>query len=55
MNGIQGNLNALGTGKISKLLWDYSLPAVVGMLVMSLYNVIDRVFIGQGVGPAAIA
>ena len=55
MNGIQGNLNALGTGKISKLLWYYSLPAVVGMLVMSLYNVIDRVFIGQGVGPAAIA
>lgn len=34
MKSIQGNLNALGTGKISRLLWDYSLPAVVGMLVM---------------------
>lgn len=52
---IQGNLNVLATGKISRLLWDYSLPAVVGMLVMSLYNVVDRIFIGQGVGPEAIA
>ncbi|WP_438589128.1 MATE family efflux transporter [Duncaniella dubosii] len=40
---------------IGKLLWKYSLPAVVGMLVMSLYNVIDRIFIGQWVGPEAIA
>lgn len=40
---------------VGKLLWKYSLPAVVGMLVMSLYNVVDRIFIGQGVGPEAIA
>lgn len=52
---VQGNLEVLATGKIGRLLWDYSLPAVVGMLVMSLYNVIDRIFIGQGVGPEAIA
>ncbi len=51
----QGNLHLLATGKISRLLWDYSIPAVVGMLVMSLYNVIDRIFIGQGVGTEAIA
>lgn len=49
------DLNLLATGKIGRLLWDYSLPSVVGMLVMSLYNVIDRIFIGQGVGPDAIA
>lgn len=49
-----GDINKLGTGKIGRLLWDYSIPAVVGMLVMSLYNVIDRIFIGQGVGPEAI-
>lgn len=55
MAHIQGDIHQLGTGKISRLLWDYSLPAVVGMLVMSLYNVIDRIFIGQGVGPEAIA
>lgn len=53
--GVQGNLDALATGKIGRLLWDYSIPAVVGMLVMSLYNVIDRIFIGQGVGTDAIA
>lgn len=48
-------LNELATGRIGRLLWRYSLPAVVGTLVMSLYNVIDRIFIGQGVGPDAIA
>lgn len=48
-------LRELATGSIGRLLWQYSLPAVVGMVVMSLYNVIDRIFIGQGVGPEAIA
>ncbi len=53
---LQGNLNRLATGNIGRLLWDYSLPAVVGMLVMSLYNVIDRIFIGHVVdGPDAMA
>ena len=47
-------LNELATQPVGQLLWRYSLPAVVGMLVMSLYNVVDRMFIGQGVGPAAI-
>lgn len=49
------NLNQLETGSIPRLLWKYSLPAVVGMLVVSLYNVVDRIFIGQGVGTEAIA
>ncbi len=49
-----GDVKRLGSGSIGRLLWDYSIPAVVGMLVMSLYNVVDRVFIGQGVGPDAI-
>lgn len=40
---------------VGRLLWRYSLPAIVGILVMSLYNVVDRIFIGQGVGPDAIA
>lgn len=52
---VQGNIQELATGKIGRLLWNYSLPAVVGTLVMSLYNVIDRIFIGQGVGTEAIA
>lgn len=41
--------------KIGRLLLDYSLPAIVGMLVASLYNIVDRVFIGQGVGSMAIS
>lgn len=48
-------LRQLATEPVGRLLWRYSLPAVVGMLVISLYNVIDRIFIGQGVGPDAIA
>ena len=45
----------LATRPVGRLLWEYSLPAVVGMLVMALYNVVDRIFIGQWVGPDAIA
>ncbi len=45
----------LETRPIGKLLMQYSIPAVVGIMVMSLYNVIGRIFIGQGVGPDAIA
>ena len=48
-------LNELANAPVGKLLWRYSLPAIVGMVVMSIYNVIDRIFIGQGVGPEAIA
>ncbi len=51
----QGNLQQLATGSLGRLLWNYSIPAVVGMLVMSLYNVVDRIFIGQGAGAEAIA
>ncbi|MDR0953810.1 MAG: MATE family efflux transporter [Rikenellaceae bacterium] len=45
----------LGQQPIGKLLLKYSIPAVVGMVVVSLYNIIDRVFIGQGVGAMAIS
>ena len=45
----------LATLPVGKLLWRYSVPAIVGTMVMSLYNVIDRIFIGQGVGPDAIS
>lgn len=49
------NLNILLTKSPGRLLWEYSLPAVTGMLVMALYNIVDRVFVGQVVGPQAIA
>ncbi len=45
----------LGTKPIGKLLAQYALPAIVAMTASSLYNTIDCIFIGQGVGPLAIA
>lgn len=50
-----GDVARLSTERVGRLLWEYALPAVVGMAVMSLYNVIDRIFIGQGIHPNAIA
>lgn len=45
----------LETEKISKLLFKYSLPTIVAMLVNAIYNVVDRIFIGQYVGENALA
>jgi putative MATE family efflux protein len=45
----------LGTQSIKKLLFRMSAPAMVGMLVMALYNVVDTIFIGQAVGTLGIA
>ena len=45
----------LGTKPVGRLLWQYALPAIVAMTASSLYNIIDRAFIGQVVGPEAIA
>ncbi|MBO7133993.1 MAG: MATE family efflux transporter [Bacteroidales bacterium] len=45
----------LETRSIGQLLWIYAIPAVVSQIVASLYNIADRIFIGQGVGPLAIA
>ena len=45
----------LGQKPVGQLLWQYALPAMVAMTASSLYNIIDRAFIGQVVGPEAIA
>lgn len=45
----------LGTKPVGRLLWQYALPAIIAMVAASLYNIIDRAFIGQIVGPEAIA
>lgn len=45
----------LGEEKIVKLLLKFSIPAIIGMLVNALYNVVDRIFIGNGVGSLGIA
>ena len=45
----------LGTEKISRLLKQYALPAIIAQTAASLYNMVDSIFIGQGVGPLAIS
>ncbi len=46
---------ALGTQPVGKLLFQYAMPAIIAMVASSLYNIIDRAFIGQVVGPIAIS
>ena len=45
----------LGTEKIGKLLMQYAIPAIIAMTASSLYNMVDSIFIGHGVGPLAIS
>ena len=42
--------NILGKEKIGKLIKKFSIPCIISMLVNSLYNIVDQIFIGQGVG-----
>lgn len=45
----------LGTERIRKLLVQYAVPAIIAMTASSLYNMVDSIFIGHGVGPLAIS
>ena len=45
----------LETKDIRKLLWAYALPSIVSQIIASVYNICDRVFLGQCVGALAIA
>ena len=42
--------NILGTEKIGKLIRKFSIPCIISLLVNSLYNIVDQIFIGWGVG-----
>jgi len=41
--------------KVSTLLWRFSIPSIVAMLFNALYNIVDRIYVGQGVGSLGIA
>ena len=45
----------LGTKPVGSLLLQYAMPAIIAMTASSLYNMVDSIFIGQGVGPMAIS
>ncbi len=49
------SLSNLGTEKISSLIYKYSLPAIIAMLVNAVYGIVDRIFIGHFVGENALA
>ena len=51
----KGNAMELGTQPVGKLLMQYAIPAIIAMTASSLYNIVDSIFIGQGVGPLAIS
>lgn len=54
MNRENERRKLLGEEPIGKLLVKFSLPAITGMIVNALYNIVDRIFIGKGVGELAI-
>jgi len=54
MSGVN-NPTELGTERLRILLLNYAVPAIVAMTASSLYNMVDSVFIGHGVGPLAIS
>lgn len=47
--------NELGSATISRLMVKYFIPAFIGVIVNALYNIVDRIFIGQGVGSLALS
>ena len=51
----KGTATELGTERIGKLLMQYAIPAIIAMTASSLYNMVDSIFIGHGVGPLAIS
>lgn len=52
---IPAGANPLGTDKISSLILKFSVPAVISMIVNAIYNMVDQVFIGHGIGMTGIA
>lgn len=55
MTAVQNNTISLGSDSLGKLLARYAIPAIIAMASSSLYHIIDSIFIGNGVGGAAIA
>ena len=50
-----GTAARLGTEPVGRLLMQYAVPAIIAMTASSLYNMVDSIFIGHGVGAMAIS
>ena len=55
VNPMNPKVEALEHKRIGSLIADYSVPAIIGMIVMASYNIVDRIFVGRGVGTLAIS
>jgi putative MATE family efflux protein len=53
--GAVDSTGRMGTSPVFRLLFEFSVPAIVGMLVGTVYNIVDRIYVGQGVDPLGIA
>ncbi|MGL5514086.1 MAG: MATE family efflux transporter [Sporomusa sp.] len=51
----ENNASLLGTEKIGKLMWKFSIPAIISGLVSAAYNIVDQIFIGQSIGDLGMA
>mgnify|MGYP004573908479 CR=1 FL=1 len=49
-NKINQGQNPLGEAPVGGLIAKFAIPAIISMLVSALYNIVDQIFIGQGVG-----
>ena len=44
------NSNYLGTEKVGKLLWQFAIPCICSLIISCLYNIVDQISVGNGVG-----
>jgi putative MATE family efflux protein len=51
----RAQVERLGTVKISRLMVEFAIPSIIGLVVNGLYNIIDSAFLGHGVGPIGLA
>ncbi|MDL2294386.1 MATE family efflux transporter [Ruminococcaceae bacterium OttesenSCG-928-D13] len=51
----RGGASVLGTGDINRLIWKFAVPAIISGLVNAAYNIVDQIFIGQGIGEIGMA
>ncbi|MDR0309109.1 MAG: MATE family efflux transporter [Coriobacteriales bacterium] len=48
-------LNRMGTERVSKLLMEFAIPSIIAMVTNGLYNIVDAIFLGHGVGEVGLA
>jgi putative MATE family efflux protein len=55
MGNVAESNKTFGEEKIAKLLWKFSVPAIISLMIAEMYNMVDSMFLGQAIGANAIA